>query len=231
MSSEPSEAASTAPYEPWDLRLSLASHERGGEVVLRLVDAVVERGTFRLGPIDLALGSGDRLVVSGPNGSGKSTLLDVFLGRLSLADGERWLGPGVVLGELSQERSELEGGVLLSAFRRASGLREEDARTLLAKFGLGAEDVLRETQSLSPGERTRATVALFAARGVNTIVLDEPTNHLDVPAIEALERALADFDGTVVLVTHDRRFLERFGATRTLALSTIPARPERAVPG
>jgi ATPase subunit of ABC transporter with duplicated ATPase domains len=83
---------------------------------------------------------------------------------------------------------------------------------------------------LSPGERTRATVALFAARGVNTIVLDEPTNHLDIPAIEELERALADFNGTVVLVTHDRRFLESFAATRTLALSRSPASAERAVP-
>jgi ATPase subunit of ABC transporter with duplicated ATPase domains len=94
----------------------------------------------------------------------------------------------------------------------------EDARTLLAKFGLGADDVLRAGTSLSPGERTRAGVALLAARGVNCLVLDEPTNHLDVEAIEELERALAGYDGTVVLVTHDRVFLDRFGATRTLQL-------------
>jgi ATPase subunit of ABC transporter with duplicated ATPase domains len=217
------------PYEPWELRLSLAAHDRSGDVVLRLRDAVVERSAFRLGPIDLALAWGDRLLVSGSNGSGKSTLLDALLGRLPITRGERWLGPGVVLGELSQERVELDGP-LLPAFTTASGLSEEAARTLLAKFGLGADDVLRRTESLSPGERTRATVALFAARGVNTIVLDEPTNHLDIPAIEELERALADFDGTVVLVTHDRRFLESFAATRTLALSRSPASAERAVP-
>ena len=100
----------------------------------------------------------------------------------------------------------------------ASGLVVEEARTLLAKFDLGADDVLRAADSLSPGERTRALLALLSARGVNCLVLDEPTNHLDVEAIEELERALQGYDGTVLLVTHDRLFLERFGATRTVAL-------------
>jgi ATPase subunit of ABC transporter with duplicated ATPase domains len=97
-------------------------------------------------------------------------------------------------------------------------LSPEDARTLLAKFGLGADHVLRDAGSLSPGERTRALIALLAARGVNCLVLDEPTNHLDVEAIEELERALDSFDGTVLLVTHDRRFLSGFRATRALEL-------------
>jgi ATPase subunit of ABC transporter with duplicated ATPase domains len=101
---------------------------------------------------------------------------------------------------------------------RDSGLPPEEARTLLAKFDLGADDVLRAAGSLSPGERTRAVLALLSARGVNCLVLDEPTNHLDIEAIEELERALAGYGGTVLLVTHDRLFLERFGATRTIAL-------------
>jgi ATPase subunit of ABC transporter with duplicated ATPase domains len=93
-----------------------------------------------------------------------------------------------------------------------------DARSLLAKFALGADEVTRAARALSPGERTRATIALLAAEGVNVLVLDEPTNHLDLEAIEELERALAGYAGTVVLVTHDRRFLESFEATRTLEL-------------
>jgi ATPase subunit of ABC transporter with duplicated ATPase domains len=218
------------PYEPWDLRLDLVPPKRSGDVVLRLERAVVERGTFRLGPLDLALAWGDRLAVLGRNGSGKTTLLEALLGRRALAEGSRWIGPGVVLGELSQQRGELAHGRLLPAFTEASGLNVEDARTLLAKFGLGADDVLREAGSLSPGERTRALVALFAARGVNCLILDEPTNHLDVPAIEELERAVEGFDGTVVLVTHDRRFLDGFRATRTLELSPRPARAARAAP-
>ena len=99
-----------------------------------------------------------------------------------------------------------------------TGTPTEAARTLLAKFGLGAADVFRAASSLSPGERTRAGLALLAARGINCLVLDEPTNHLDVEAIEELERALAGYDGTVLLVTHDRRFLEAFQATRTIEL-------------
>jgi ATPase subunit of ABC transporter with duplicated ATPase domains len=204
------------PYEPWELQLSLSPASRSGDVVVRLEHAVVERGTFRLGPLDVDVGWGDRLAIAGPNGSGKTTLLDALLGRLPLASGDRWLGPGVVLGELEQDRAALSGSqTLLEVFR---DFDEERARTLLAKFGLGAEDVLRSAESLSPGERTRAGLALLTAQGVNCLVLDEPTNHLDVEAIEELERALAAYDGTVVLVTHDRRFLEAFAPSRTIDL-------------
>jgi ATPase subunit of ABC transporter with duplicated ATPase domains len=91
-----------------------------------------------------------------------------------------------------------------------------EARTLLAKFGLGAEHVLRPAGTLSPGERTRAGLALLQGRGVNCLVLDEPTNHLDLPALQQVEQALATFSGTVLLVSHDRRLLESVSTTRTL---------------
>ena len=207
------------PYEPWKLQLGLAPAVRSGDVVVRLEGAVIERGPFRLGPLELELGWGDRLALVGPNGSGKTTLLDALLGRLPLMAGSRWVGPGVVLGELEQRRELFANEPsLLAAFVDASGLVPEEARTLLAKFELRADDVLRRSASLSPGERTRAVLALLSARGVNCLVLDEPTNHLDVEAIEELERSLAGYAGTVLLVTHDRVFLERFGATRTIEL-------------
>src|SRR6188472_3133716 len=204
------------PFEPWELQLSLAPAARSGETVVRLEDAVVERGSFRLGPLDLTVGWGDRVAIAGRNGSGKTTLLDALLGLLPLAAGSRWVGPGVVLGELEQDRAALTGPqTLLEVFR---DYEEGTARTLLAKFGLGAEDVLRPAVSLSPGERTRGGLALLTARGVNCLVLDEPTNHLDTEAIEELERGLAGYDGTVILVTHDRRFLESFAPSRTIEL-------------
>ena len=218
------------PYEPWELRLSLAPERRSGEIVVRLEGAVVERGSFQLGPLDLELGWGDRLAIVGPNGSGKTTLLDVILGRVALTAGRRWVGPGVVLGELSQHRAELAQGMLLPAFATAAVLPPEEARTLLAKFGLGADHVLRAVASLSPGERTRALIAVLAARGVNCLVLDEPTNHLDIAAIEELERALEAFTGTVLLVTHDRRFVAGYRATRTLELPPSRAPVGRAAP-
>jgi ATPase subunit of ABC transporter with duplicated ATPase domains len=208
------------PREPWQLRLSFGEAPRGGDVVVRLADAVARNGAFELGPLDLTVRAGERLAIVGRNGSGKSTLLDVILGRRPLVSGERWFGPGVVVGELEQRRAQLAGaGTLLDAFLRATDLLVPDARTLLAKFGIGAGEVHRETASLSPGERTRAVLALLMATGTNCLVLDEPTNHLDMAAIEQLESALEAFRGTVLLVTHDRALLETATITRTVRLA------------
>ena len=207
------------PWTPWRLELALTPARRGGDIVARLEGAVVERGGFTLGPIDLELRNGDRLVVLGRNGAGKTTLLRALLGELPLAEGRRWVGPGVVLGDLPQGGGIFSGErSLLDLFLDESNLEGGAARTLLAKFALGADHVLRPARSLSPGERSRATLALQAARGVNALVLDEPTNHLDLEAIVELESALEHFEGTVVLVTHDRRFLDAFRATRTIEL-------------
>ncbi|HEX5450233.1 MAG TPA: ATP-binding cassette domain-containing protein [Gaiellaceae bacterium] len=204
------------PWTPWDLQLTFAAAPRAGEIV-SLRGAVVERGSFRIGPVDLELRYGDRLALVGPNGSGKTTLLAALASGFSMTAGARSVGSGAVFGELEQGRDRFTG-VLLDDFVDASGLQQADARTLLAKFALGADDVLRAGPSLSPGERTRAALALFAARGVNCLILDEPTNHLDLEAIEELERALASYTGALVVVSHDRRFLETLAVERTLEL-------------
>jgi ATPase subunit of ABC transporter with duplicated ATPase domains len=207
------------PWSPWRLQLALSPTRRSGDVVVRLERAVVERGDFHIGPLDLDLREGERLVVLGRNGSGKTTLLQALLGNLPLASGRRTVGPGAVLGELPQGAGPFVGDQsLLDTFLARSSLDAGTARTLLAKFALGADDVHRTGRSLSPGERSRATLALLAASGVNALVLDEPTNHLDLEAIEQLESALEDFAGTIVLVTHDRRFLDAFRPTRTFEL-------------
>jgi ATPase subunit of ABC transporter with duplicated ATPase domains len=209
------------PWEGWQLRLSIAAAPRSGDVVARLTHAVVERGSFRLGPVDLEIGWAERVAIIGPNGSGKTTLLNALLGRTPLTAGMQWLGPGVVVGEVDQARARFEGHErLLTAFMAESALtREQDARSLLAKFGISADHVARPAASLSPGERTRAVLALLMARGVNCLVLDEPTNHLDLPAIEQLEQALDSYDGTLLLVTHDRQLLDAVRIDRTIELS------------
>ncbi|HZB50524.1 MAG TPA: ATP-binding cassette domain-containing protein, partial [Mycobacteriales bacterium] len=212
------------PREPWELRLTLASAGRGSEVVFALRGAVVERGDVRLGPVDLAVHAGDRLRLTGPNGSGKTTLLDALLGRQPLVSGSAYVGPGVVVGELDQARRDLRGPEpLLDVFRRLSGWSAEDARTLLAKFRVGADVVLRPADSLSPGERTRVGLALFQARGSTCLVLDEPTNHLDLPAIEQLESALDSYEGTLLLVTHDRRLAAAVRLTREVDVRSLRA--------
>jgi ATPase subunit of ABC transporter with duplicated ATPase domains len=221
------------PWEGWDLRLTIADAGRSGDVVARLDGAVVELGGdgqgFRLGPVSLEVAFGDRLAIVGRNGSGKSTLLAALLGRVPLAAGHRWLGPGVVVGEISQARELFDDAKsLLDGFLAVTGgTVASEARSLLAKFGLSAEHVVRPAGSLSPGERTRATLAVLQAVGVNLLVLDEPTNHLDLPAIEQLEQAVSVFGGTLILVTHDRRLLENVGATRTVELTAGTARELR----
>jgi ATPase subunit of ABC transporter with duplicated ATPase domains len=207
------------PWESWDLRMEIAAAPRGGAVVAQLTAATVVRGTFTLGPIDLAIHYGERVAFLGANGSGKTTLLDATLGRLPLASGDAHLGPGVIVGELDQGRAAFKGDdALLPRFEATSGLLQNEARSLLAKFGLGSDHVTRPSDSLSPGERTRASLALLSARGVNCLVLDEPTNHLDLPAIEQLEQALDTFGGTVLLVTHDRALLDAVTLTRRIEL-------------
>jgi ATPase subunit of ABC transporter with duplicated ATPase domains len=215
------------PWEGWELRFSINEAKRSGDVVAHLADAVVVRGggadVFTLGPLTLDIAWSDRVALVGPNGSGKTTLVDAILGRLPLAEGTRRIGPSVVVGELAQDRRVLadDSSSVADAFVTATGLPRDRARAQLAKFGLGAEAVLRPPSSLSPGERTRAELAAFAAKGVNFLVLDEPTNHLDLPAIEQLEAALAAYEGTLLLVSHDRRLLESVTLTRRIGL---PAR-------
>jgi ATPase subunit of ABC transporter with duplicated ATPase domains len=252
------------PWEGWDLRFTIEEAARAGTVVARLTGAVIERGLFRMGPLDLEIVWGDRVALTGPNGSGKSSLVAALLGHLPLVSGRQWLGPSVVAGELGQDRrtrpgrhdqtsddlvrstmdrddlvrstmdrddlvrstmdrddlvrSTMDRDDLVRSTMDRCGLTQAEARSLLAKFGLGAEHVTRPVGTLSPGERTRAELAAFQALGVNLLVLDEPTNHLDLPAIEQLEAALASFGGTLLLVSHDRHLLASVEVTRSIEL-------------
>ncbi|HEX2075915.1 MAG TPA: ABC-F family ATP-binding cassette domain-containing protein [Geodermatophilus sp.] len=208
------------PRKEWVLRMEIAAAPRAGAVVATLNGAVVRRGAFTLGPVDLQVDWGDRVAITGPNGAGKSTLLAALLGRVPLDEGTSSLGPAVRVGEIDQARGRFLGEEqLLDAFAaEVPDWPTAEVRTLLAKFGLTAEHVLRPAVTLSPGERTRAALALLQARGVNVLVLDEPTNHLDLPAIEQLEQALAGYRGTLLLVTHDRRMLAAVETTRRLVV-------------
>ncbi|MEJ2856616.1 MULTISPECIES: ABC-F family ATP-binding cassette domain-containing protein [unclassified Saccharothrix] len=209
------------PRKEWELRMEIAAAPRAGAVVAVLRGAVVARGDFTLGPVDLQIDWADRVAITGANGAGKSTLLAALLGRVELAEGTSSLGPGVVVGEIDQARGLFLGDeALVDAFGAAvPDMAPADVRTLLAKFGLKAAHVLRPAASLSPGERTRAALALLQGRGVNLLVLDEPTNHLDLAAIEQLEQALDTYTGTLLLVTHDRRMLDAVRTTRRLEVA------------
>jgi ATPase subunit of ABC transporter with duplicated ATPase domains len=227
------------PWEGWTLRFTIDQAPRAGAVVARFDGAVIARGDFTMGPIDLEIGWGERIGLVGPNGSGKTSLVAALLGRLPLAAGTARLGPSVVVGELGQDRRPGEGvdgggaageeESVLDRVMDRCGLTVPEARSLLAKFGLGSDQLSRKRGLLSPGERTRAELAVFQGRQVNFLVLDEPTNHLDVPAVEQIEEALAGYQGTVLLVSHDRRLLDSVELTRQIDLGRL--RAGGSVPG
>jgi len=198
------------PRKEWALRFTIGSAPRSSSVVATLDEATARLGRFTFGPATLQVSAGDRIGVTGPNGAGKTTLLRLLVGRIAPDGGRASLGASVAVGEIDQARTGLAEDLALGdAFEDAlPQMAPADVRTLLAKFGLKADQVDSRVSRLSPGERTRAAMALLQARGVNLLVLDEPTNHLDLPAIEQLEEALESYEGSLLLVSHDRRLLD-----------------------
>ncbi len=205
------------PRKEWTLEFTIGAAPRSSSVVATLDKAVVRQGDFVLGPVSLQVDAGERIGITGPNGAGKSTLLRLLLGRQRPDEGRASLGANVAIGEIDQARADFSGaGRLVDRFEQwVPSWTTADVRTLLAKFGLRADHVERAVDELSPGERTRAGLALLQARGTNVLVLDEPTNHLDLAAIEQLEQALETYDGALLLVTHDRRMLENVRLDRS----------------
>ncbi|MCL8027144.1 ABC-F family ATP-binding cassette domain-containing protein [Nocardioides bruguierae] len=206
------------PRKEWQLQFSIAAAPRSSSVVATLNEAVVRHGDFALGPVSLQVDAGERVGITGPNGAGKTTLLRLLLGREEPASGTASLGASVAIGEVDQARTGLPDDETLGRAVELAlpDLSPAECRTLLAKFGLKADHVASLVGRLSPGERTRAALALLQARGVNLLVLDEPTNHLDLPAIEQLEEALASYEGALLLVSHDRRLLDAVRLDRRL---------------
>lgn len=198
------------PRKEWSLQFSISAGPRPPQVLATLDNVIVTRGSdFSIGPISAEIHRGDRIAVVGANGSGKSTLFDIICGSIVPTSGRATFGNGLSVGVIDQQRQTLPGElVLLDAVSRSlPGMEMSEVRTLLAKFQLGPADIRRRTGDLSPGERTRAAMAVLQAKDVNLLLLDEPTNHLDLEAVEQLEAALDAYDGTMLVVTHDRRML------------------------
>jgi ATP-binding cassette subfamily F protein 3 len=209
-----------AAEEPRDgraLRFSFAPPPRPGRVVLKFRDGSVEAGGRELlNGVDLEVERGEHVVLVGPNGAGKTTLIETLAGRREAAGGTVSSGHNVRIGYLSQQAETAAGaGTVLDAAKRETGLSENRARALLGGFLFSGDEVDKQLSDISGGEQRRLSLAILVASGANVLILDEPTNHLDIESREALEDALTEFEGAVLLVSHDRALLEAVGS-RTL---------------
>jgi ATP-binding cassette subfamily F protein 3 len=199
------------------LRFSFKPPSRPGRVVLKMVDAEIEvPGRTLLSDADLEVERGEHVVLVGANGTGKTTLIEALAGRRRPAAGIVRTGHGVRLGYLSQHADTAAGnGTVLEATQRQTGLTGQKARGLLGGFLFSGADAEKQLSDISGGEQRRLSLAILVASGANVLILDEPTNHLDIESREALEDALTEFEGAVLLVSHDRALLEAVGS-RTL---------------
>lgn len=211
------------PIERDVFRIHLRPTKPEGSRDIALTDVVTGYADdgFKVGPISVTIPYGSRVVILGLNGTGKSTLLKTISGELELLNGRVIRGNALVIGNLMQEHDNLPRGESIKDFlmRRVAGIAVQDAYALAVKFGFKATEINKEIAALSPGGRARLLFALFSALSANVLLLDEPTNHLDLEALEALEEAVAHYEGTIVLVSHDRYFLERFRPTDTYVLA------------
>lgn len=177
----------------------------------------VPNGKTILDKINLHICAGERVTIIGANGSGKSTFLKTVMNVQDLPiSGELFVGPSVKIGYLPQIiEFENEDQKLLDCFREEACVHEETARKILANFQFYKDDVDKKVKNLSGGEKIRVKLALLLQQKINTLIFDEPTNHIDIPTKEVLEDALEKFDGTLIFVSHDRYFINKF-ADRTI---------------
>jgi ATP-binding cassette subfamily F protein 3 len=195
---------------------------RGSNKVLEIVDldkafpatpdgpGTSEEETILLTGLDLLIWQGERVGLIGPNGAGKSVLFRLILGQETPGGGQIRIGPSVRIGYYAQEHDTLDyERTLIDTVRQVARLSETDAVRFLGRFVFSYEQARGPVANLSGGERSRLQMALLMLSGANFLLLDEPTNNLDIASAEVLENALAEFEGTVCVISHDRYFLDR----------------------
>ncbi|HST38838.1 MAG TPA: ABC-F family ATP-binding cassette domain-containing protein [Conexibacter sp.] len=207
------------PRDSDGLSFQFQRSERTGRVIFELEDGRIEvPGKVLLPHAELWLERGEHVALVGPNGTGKTTLIDTLAGQRPLPAGKLRTGHNLRVGYLSQHAENLgDTGSVLDACQRATRLTPNKARALLGRFLFSGEEAQKPITGLSGGERQRLSLAILVSSGANVLILDEPTNHLDVESREALEDALEQFDGSLLLVSHDRALLDAVGS-RTVAI-------------
>ncbi|HRH25910.1 MAG TPA: ABC-F family ATP-binding cassette domain-containing protein [Candidatus Paceibacterota bacterium] len=211
------------PKELLPLKISFDS-KRGSTKVFDLIKVEKEIGDKRIGPIDMHIQHGDRIHITGPNGAGKTTFIKMLLGEIQPTNGAIERGETVHIGYVPQERWIPRGDkTVIEEFLDTStangvDISQTDARKILNRFRITAEDVLKHLRELSPGEYSRLVIAELVAQKPTCIILDEPTNHLDLEVATEIEKALSTYSGALIIASHDRYFVEKVGLDTMVTL-------------
>ncbi|MBI4259072.1 MAG: ABC-F family ATP-binding cassette domain-containing protein [Actinobacteria bacterium] len=198
-------------FERRRIGLAMRSATRGGQKVVELrgVTAAFDHDPVLI-DVDLTVTRGERVGVVGPNGSGKTVLGKLIAGLLEPVAGEVWVGPSIHLGHLAQDHDDRDADLTpIELVRATRAMYEDDAVSHLARFLFRYDQMRQPIGTLSGGERTRLQLLSMMLAGANCLVLDEPTNHLDIESMEVLESALERYDGTAIVISHDRYLLDR----------------------
>ncbi|GAB5494860.1 MAG: ABC-F family ATP-binding cassette domain-containing protein [Phototrophicaceae bacterium] len=201
--------------EQKDMRVKLVAEERSGEVVLRgrNLEIGYERNDVLFTADDFELIRGDVAALIGPNGVGKSSMLKTILDKIPALKGHVNFGVGLEIGYFAQAHDELNHeNTVLEELMSHKNIGIQAARKYLAPYLFRGDDVFKQVSALSGGERGRLALAILGLKGANLLLLDEPTNHLDIPAQEVLQEVLESYDGTIILVTHDRYLVDRLAS-------------------
>jgi ATP-binding cassette subfamily F protein 3 len=200
------------------LKVNFDIEERSGDKVLEMKNVYKKLPTKFLGPINLSVQYGDRILVVGKNGAGKSTILKMIIKHRFSDEGEIIIGTRVVTGYLKQEEDFPAETTVLEIMQQEIGVEESLARKTLNRFRINEEDISKKMSDLSSGERSRLMLALIMTKKPNLIILDEPSNHIDLEVLTELEKALIDFKGTLIVVSHDRYFIQKLNFNKVYVL-------------
>lgn len=206
------------PIELPPLRIEFEHPDRSGDKVFDATGLIKRFPGKAIGPLNLSVRYGERISIAGKNGAGKTTLIKMLLGTIVPDEGAITRGASVKVGYLPQGHDLTDDTMVKDEFLRLADMEETEGRKILARFRLSADDMDKKIGELSSGERSRLILALLVAQKANCLILDEPSNHLDLEALESLEDALSRFTGTVIVVSHDRYFLERVVVMRTVSI-------------
>ncbi|MDD4387495.1 MAG: ATP-binding cassette domain-containing protein, partial [Clostridia bacterium] len=198
------------------LKINISANEKDGNCNIILKKLYCGYDYSILDNINYTIEMGKKVVITGENGSGKTTLIKTIVGILKPINGEVIMGTGIRIAYMPQESNKSCTSTLKEYMLAKVKDNQNKVFTVLNQFGINYEDKDKKIINFSPGQRLRIELAIFSLLNINTLILDEPTNHLDLDCLEALENVISEFDGIIIVITHDRRFISKLGDAEIL---------------